>query len=134
MIVKVEELFGLQRLIMGWAVKTTDPETKAETTQQICPGFENESKLPEGIKRRARKMGKIISSELEIINKQLEEIREYKEEGKSEEELNAIREQKGIELLSDTIELKIEEMDFSKIEDITLEFPYGLLYDKIFKD
>jgi hypothetical protein len=85
-------------------------------------GFINESGLTEGIKRRANKALKIVLSEIEPINKQLEETRKEKGENSEQEQ----------ELLKDTVSIQVEKLDFNMIQNVALEGNYQLLYDKIF--
>ena len=121
----VQELFEMRALILGWQVDG----------QQVIPGFAREAALTEGTKRRATKIGRILEKEVAAIQKQLEEIGEYKEEGLSEEELEKVKDEKRKELLADPVTIgNIELLDFTKIEDVVLSYPYNLLYEKIFID
>jgi hypothetical protein len=105
------ELYGIRNQLAGIVVN----ELKIK-------GFINESGLSEGIKRRANRVLKIVLNELEPINTQLDVIRISKDTVKEKE------------LLSDTITISIEKLDFVIIENISLSDNYQLLYETIFKN
>lgn len=106
----VNELYQLRNDLLGFSI--------GEQFSKL--GFLNEKGITESVKRRAYKALKIILSELEPINKQLDEIREKKDEKREEE------------LLSDIVTILVEKIDFKFIENATLSSNYQLLYDKIF--
>jgi hypothetical protein len=102
--ISIFDLYGIRNHLIGYGVK----------------GLVNENGLSEGIKRRAHKVLKIVLSELEPINTQLDEIREKKD---------TLREK---ELLDDKVTIQVEKLDFKLVENVTLTDNYQLLYDTIF--
>lgn len=139
---KVAELYELRALLLGYVVK----ETKADGTSNetiLYPGFVNEKGITEGTKRIANKIGKKVNEEIEAVEKQRKEIREFeynKELSKgeiplTEKEIQEGKDKKDSELLNDEITITLEELlDFSKIENLSLSINYSTLYDKIFKN
>jgi len=121
----VRDLYEIRAQILGFM--TGD--------RVIYNGLLNEKNITEGTKRIATKIARLITAELAEIDKQRIAIKEYTEEGKTEEELAAIRNAKDEELLNDKIEFEIpEKLDFKKVADLSLSSNYQFLYDTIFKE
>jgi hypothetical protein len=105
--------------------------------QPIYHGFTNQLGVPESLKRAATRIGKSLTAEIELVDNQRKEAATYTEEGKTEEELAAIRKAKDLEIINDPtkIVVMVQKLDFAPIAD--KDFApnnYQFIYDKIFKD
>lgn len=132
----VSQAYELRALLLGLQLRNDKGEV-----QQIYPGFVTEKGISEGMKRIAHKAARVITTELEAIDKQRKEITEFKPEPTegdivehSAEELTKIRNAKDQELLAEELEFEVEQPDFSKIENLSLSFDYSALYEKLFKN
>jgi len=129
----IVELYELRALLDGFAIIKPAKEGEEPKREAIYPGFISEKGITEGTKRQIRKASKVLNEELKTIEEQRQEIRNYKEEGLSEEELKAKILAKDQEVLNDKVKFMVEKLDFQRIEDLTLSMDYGLLYEKLFK-
>lgn len=123
----IVELYELRAQIFGMT----------QDGHPIYHGFVNQSGVPESLKRGASRIGKNLTSEIELIEPQRKEANAYTEEGKTEEELAAIRKAKDLEIINDPtkIVVMVQKLDFAPIAD--KDFApnnYQFIYDKIFKD
>lgn len=118
----IDEMYQLNALVFG--------------IKDVIKGFINESdpNLKESSKRKVYKAGEVIRQELLQIDEQRKKINEHIEEGKSVEEIEAIKLEKLKELFSSVEEVQIEKPLFSLVEDVSLSGNYQFLYEKIFKD
>jgi hypothetical protein len=121
---KVSELYDLKALALGLDIVEQSENGPKRTT--IIDGFINETQVPEGVKRRVNRAGKVLEDQVQLINLQRRKVVEDVALSLDE------KKQKDTELMNDTITVSIEKVDFSKIEDLTLKFNYQFLYEKLF--
>jgi len=129
--VKVVELYELQAQLGG--VKITQKIEDKDVVTLEYKGILNEKGVTEGTKRAVLKDLRVINTEIETLNKQRQEIAAYAEEGKTPEELAEIIKAKDAELISQDVEIDIELIDFSKIQDLVFSMDYDFTYNKLFK-
>jgi hypothetical protein len=123
----VRELYELRAQIFGFQFKD----------QIIHAGFVNQAGVPESMKRAATRIGKQLQEQVNIIDEQRKEVASYTEEGKTQEELEIIRNQKDLEIINDPtkIIISVQKLDFAPIADKDFSpNNYQFVYDKIFKD
>lgn len=104
--------------------------------KELAKGFTNESdpQLKESTKRKVNKAGEVIRTQLTQVEEQRIKIKQYTEEGKSPEELNAIIDAKDLELLLSKETIQIEKIPFSAVENVSLSTNYQFLYNHIFTE
>lgn len=130
----IAEAYELRALLLGLQIKNEKGDV-----QQLYPGFVMEKGISEGTKRIAHKAARVLNTEIETIDKQRKEIQEAvypseTDEGILPEAQAKIKAEKDAELLKESIEFQVEQLDFSKIESLSLSFDYKLLYEKLFKN
>lgn len=134
---KVSEWYQLRAELEGLSLTSTG--------QILLKGFVNESGnqkfgikgISEGSRRIANRDLKFIKNEIEAINKQRIEIQNWvqseEEEVKmTEQELKKYREDKDKELMDDVLEIEVEKLDSSKLDDLTFEGNYPLIQEKLY--
>lgn len=120
----VRELYEVRALLQGFQ----------QDGNILIPGFINEKGLTEGTKRIAYKAAKIVNAELETIEKQRNDIQNFKDENFTAEQIATERERRDKELLDESLKLQIEKLQFSRVEGLALSYNYNLLYDLLFTD
>ncbi len=104
--------------------------------ENMIKGFTNEShaELKESVKRKVNKIGETVRVQLTQIEEQRKKIQEYKEDGKADEDLSAIKLAKDLDLLNSKETIQVEKIPFSSVENISLSGNYQFLYDQIFTE
>ena len=134
---KVSELYQLRAELSGLSVTSTG--------QVLIKGFVNESGnhklgikgITEGTKRIANRDLKLINNELSEIDKQRILIQKWiqpedEEPKMTDEELKKYREDKEKELMEDSLEIELEKLDSSKLDDLCFEGNYPLIQEKLY--
>ena len=114
-LIKAKDLKTIQLLISGYGNKTD------KGVEAICLGLRNEKGLTEGTKRILTKINNQVTSELEILEKQVAEA------GEDESKIKEINE----------MEIPIEFTEvllFSKVADLSFSYDYSLLFPLISED
>ena len=129
---KVVELYGISSELSGLQIQSTG--------QVLIKGFINETGnlklgikgITEGQKRIANRNIKLISDQIELINKQRKANDDLKElEGV--EDIEKYKKEKEEEILNDSIEIELEPFDASKLEELCFEGNYPNIQAKLYK-
>lgn len=133
----VTEWYQLRAELSGLSITSTG--------QVLIKGFVNESGnqklgikgITEGTKRIANRDLKFINSELTEIDKQRVAIQKWvqpedEEEKMTDEALKKYRDEKEKELMDDSLEIELEKLDSSKLDDLCFEGNYPLIQEKLY--
>lgn len=133
----VTEWYQLRAELSGLSITSTG--------QVLLKGFINESGnqklgikgITEGTKRIANRALKFINSELTEIDKQRIAIKNWvqpedEEEKMNDEALKKYRDEKEKELMEDLLEIELEKLDSSKLDDLCFEGNYPLIQEKLY--